>query len=580
MFNVMRRQLGSGKKGGLQWIILLSALVSFGSISFGQSERTDFSNCIKCHEGIKHLDTDHAFACERCHLLPGNRRQRLQTHDVVVRHPAALSNAPTFCAPCHENEINTFKNSLHYTLAGIINQTRYLWGAQEDAYPRYSASSHETLNALPPSPSSVQSPADLVDDLLRRKCLACHTEKAPIQRSGFFRGIGCAACHILYENDGIYRGNDRAMQGKQGYPQYHRFCTPIPVRQCQHCHNGHRVGADYTGLYEHDYHQSYRTPISNGTMPRRTYLMDHHRLRPDVHLERGLLCVDCHRQKDVMGKGDLVGHQQEAVNVRCKHCHASVKSDKKKVSSPVIKNDLFCSRQQQSYVLPTYDQSVTAHAIPQMANVHCVGCHSAWAFADYGPSMLRDDREDLSQWAPWRLQGDAGVADRFDEQGRFLNLSSGLGPWFVGWRFRRWEFLTLGIDVKGRVVPFRPRYQYQVSYVTRHGRVVLDNIVPQRGDQSGPGWAFMPFYPHTIVKRGRPCEACHGQSLAAGRGLWEGKRPDLYLTLPSPPVYSPLMLLSEKQRIKIMKKTPAFRQWRFKSLLHDNHGIRVPVDDH
>ena len=536
-------------------------------------EIKDFSSCLMCHEGIEKLDENHAFSCDQCHILPENRHKPLANHDLIVRFPAAPSHAKIFCGSCHQNEISRLYNSLHYTLAGIINQTRYLWGAQKDPDPQYSASGYGDLKGLPPDPSVVQTPADLVDDLLRRRCITCHPGKKPPQERGLYRGLGCAACHILYENDGVYRGRDQAMKGRKGYPKVHKFCNPIPVRQCLHCHNGPRVGADYTGLFEHDYHQSYRYPISRGMLPERIYLMDHHRLKPDFHYEKGLLCVDCHEKGDVMGRGEVNRCQQEAVRIRCQHCHEpynnNIDESGKGQSHPCIEDGLFRSRQGRLHMLPIRDKSVKAHSIPQMKNVHCIGCHSAWSFSDYGPSLLRDDRRDLSQWAPWRLQSNSTINDLFDEQGRFLGPVSGPGPWFLGWRFRRWEFLTLGKDSKGRIVPFRPRYQFLISFIDKNGRVILDSVIPQRGDGSGQGWAYMPFYPHTVQKRGRPCEACHGQPLAAGQGIWKGQGQDLLLTRPSPPVYPSLKLLSESEKTKLLQKTPIYRKWRFRTLWQD-----------
>ena len=355
--------------------------------------------------------------------------------------------------------------------------------------------------------------------------------------------MGCAACHVPFADDGRYRGNDRSLKGRVGYPWLHVFHGPITTGQCLHCHNGPRIGADYVGLFQHDFHRSYRTPLSGGTLPRQLYIMDHHRLKADVHHDRGLLCVDCHDAGDVMGRGKPVAAQKDAVAVRCRSCH-------------------------------TKDPSIPAHAIPGMEKIHCLGCHAAWGFMDYGPSLVRDDRKDLTRWSPWRLQGDESVLDLFDVRGQFFGKkdASFYGPWLLGWRFRRWEYLTLGKDDKGRIVPFRPRYQYQISYVDNTGRVVLDNAVPTRGDGTGPGWAYMPYYPHTVQKRGRSCEACHGVPLAAGDGLWEGFGPDLALTKPSPPVYSSMRLLSESERQRLLLKSDAYRKWRFKALWWDYLG--------
>jgi hypothetical protein len=299
--------------------------------------------------------------------------------------------------------------------------------------------------------------------------------------------------------------------------------------------------------------------------------MDHHHLQTDIHQQKGLLCVDCHDQGDVMGRGPIYGYQQEAVTVRCRNCHGPFGDNAKEKVHPDIKDGVLQTRDGTRHIVPIWSRSVAAHAIPQMERVHCSGCHAAWGFMDYGMSLLRDDREDLSRWAPWRLQGNADIAELFDNQGRFLGKDdvSAVGPWLLGWRFRRWEYLTLGKDSKGRIVQFRPRYQYLISFVNNNGHTILDSVIPQRGDGSGQGWAYMPFYPHTIKKRGRSCEACHGQPLAAGQGIWEGKGQDLLLTKPSPPVYPSLKLLSESEKIKLLQKTTTYRKWRFKTLWQD-----------
>lgn len=552
----------------VQFFNVIFVVLLWASFAFS-AEVKDFSSCLSCHEGIEKLDKNHDFSCEKCHVFQKNRSKPLYSHSLIIRYPGAPDNAETFCGPCHQDEISNLKNSLHYTMAGIINQTRYLWGAQPDPFPEYSAIDHQTLKKLPPNPKSVDGPADLVDDLLRRRCLSCHPGVVPPGKRGFYRGLGCGACHLLYEDDGVYRGGDRTIKGKKGYSKTHTFCKAIPVRQCLHCHNGPRVGADYTGLFEHDYHESYRTPIKNGMLPEQVYLMDHHKLKADFHYEKGILCIDCHGKGDVMGRGPVYSHQQESVSVRCRHCHGPFDGDGKNSRHPGVVGDNFISRSGIRYPIPAWKESIKAHAIPQMKNVHCTGCHSRWSFSDYGPSLLRDDREDLSRWSLWRLQGDALVAECFDNSGRFLGQVPEPGPWFLGWRFRRWEYLTLGKDSKGRIVPYRPRYQYLVSFVDKNGKVILDNVTPNRGDGSGPGWAYMPFYPHTIQKKGRNCEACHGQPLAAGQGLWEGLGPDLLLTLPSPPVYSSLRLLNENEKKNILTQTPAYRKWRFQVLWHD-----------
>ena len=110
----------------------------------------------------------------------------------------------------------------------------------------------------------------LVDDLLRRRCLRCHLNTRGMGRHGDWRAEGCAACHLLYGADGLSQSRDRAIQsltleirrGKQpqvrGYPLKHQFTRAVPTTQRLTCQNGHRVGMDYVGLAERDYEASYR----------------------------------------------------------------------------------------------------------------------------------------------------------------------------------------------------------------------------------------------------------------------------------------------------------------------------------
>jgi len=118
------------------------------------------------------------------------------------------------------------------------------------------------------------------------------------------------------------------------------------------------------------------------------------------------------------------------------------------------------------------------------------------------------------------------------------------------------------VDGKGRISPFRSHYQYMVSFVDQEGRVVMDHVIPQRGDQSGRGWAYMPFYPHTVRPRGRSCEDCHGQRLAVGKGYGEAWGQDLALAEADRPVYPELRLLGEKEMERLMEKTPQYRHVR------------------
>ncbi len=44
----------------------------------------------------------------------------------------------------------------------------------------------------------------------------------------------------------------------------------------------------------------------------------------DIHLEKGMHCVDCHFKQDVHGNGNLVGEFHNAVEIQCVDCHGTV----------------------------------------------------------------------------------------------------------------------------------------------------------------------------------------------------------------------------------------------------------------
>ena len=82
-------------------IILVISLFPPLSVALPK-DTTDFRSCLACHDGIEHMDKDHAFACEECHLLPEDRGQVLDTHAKVMRHPAAPEHVDILCGECHQ----------------------------------------------------------------------------------------------------------------------------------------------------------------------------------------------------------------------------------------------------------------------------------------------------------------------------------------------------------------------------------------------------------------------------------------------------------------------------------------------
>ena len=562
-------------------IFAVSAPLSAISTSKEDSRQRDYHNCMSCHKGIEAISPSHAFACAACHLLPKDRhRKPLTSHQAILRNPSDPRFVRQFCLPCHQTEISTLERSLHWSMAGIINQTRFLWGAQKSAAPAiYGIKS--PLKPLPEGDSlkTPGNPADLVDDFLRRRCLRCHIHTKGPGGIGFYRATGCAACHMHYSDDGLYRGKDPAVSRvKTGYPVQHAWTRDIPNEQCLHCHHQNHVGADYEGLFEHDYNDVFRSPLFQGKPKPKDHGLYYHHLSKDIHAERGLWCIDCHLQKDVMGNGVLYAYQMEVPKRSCTDCHGGFEERLPDPSIASISREngayLFVSENKgEKHFLPLFSHTSSAHRIGAHKNVRCSACHGQWSYQDYGLSVIREGIIQDYKWMERTVQGDPQLDKELklhtekDVVGYpvsmdWLSGEKRPGIWSVGWRFRRWEPMPLGVDQEGHFAVLRPRYQYLISEVDRNGQVSLDSAVPQRGDGTGRGWAFMPYVPHTIAPFGRGCLSCHQNRVAAGLPPEEKPTMDTRLAIPSPPAIKGMRLLNAQEQQRLLRPGATWHQER------------------
>jgi hypothetical protein len=549
------------------------------------AKKQNFRDCLSCHKGIEPISPDHPFACEACHLFPKDRHGRpLATHDTILRNPSDPKTVRQFCLPCHRNEISTLERSLHWSMAGIINQTRFLWGAQESAAPAlYGIKSPLIPLPDPDLSQGPEEPAALVDDFLRRRCLRCHIHTRGPGGTGFFRGTGCAACHVHYGNDGRYQGEDPAIsKSKTGYPLKHTMTQRIPNEQCLHCHHQNHVGADYEGLFSHDYNDVFRSPLVQGRPKQRSHGLDYHHLSKDVHAERGLWCIDCHTQSDIMGDGNFYSYQMEVPKRSCEDCHGGFMNPFPDPSlSAIVKGTdgfHFISRSRgEKHALPLFSATSAAHGIDAHRKVRCSACHAQWSYQDYGLSVIREEVISDYKWLERTVQGDPLMEKELklqtekDVEGYpvsmdWLSEEKEPGIWSMGWRFRRWEPMPLGVDDGGRFAVLRPRYQYLISAVNQEGHVSLDSEAPVRGDGSGRGWAFMPYVPHTVAPFGRDCLSCHQNRLAAGLPANEKPTVDTRLTIPSPPAINAMRLLTTEEQKKLLHPGIGWWRERLKSL--------------
>ncbi len=545
------------KRNVLIIVTLLSLVLSTRAFTGTSEGFSDYLDCLGCHNGIEGAGKGHGFLCGRCHL-PNFEGRKLARHEAIIRNPASPKWQLVVCGSCHRSEVENVRKSLHGTLAGVVNQTRYLWGAQDSVRPPiYSA--NDALEQLPDGTPDLHSPAGLVDDLLRRKCLRCHISNPGSGARGLYRATGCASCHSIYNDDGLYTGNDSAInKSKHGYPEKHGLTKKIPTTQCLHCHNSNHVGTDYAGLFQSDFNLTYQEEVAIGNEP--LYGTATIRLSPDVHFKAGLQCIDCHKKSEVMGDGTVSASMADAVKASCTECHRGFSSSQFAVRT-------------------------VSHRIKQHSHLRCSACHAAWSYQDYGLSVLLTFEAAYKKWQYLACQGDPYLLDLFKrELGKrfpnpprspdFISGKNKPGMWLMAWRLRRWEYMPLGINNRGKISVLRPQYQYLVSAVDGTGNVFLDSVVPRRGDSGTIGWAFNPYSPHTISASGRSCDSCHGNRVAAGYGFLVLPDSDTFLTVPSRPADPLSRLFTKQEKEKLLLPSREYKRIILKNISIDKNCLK------
>ncbi|HSB89589.1 MAG TPA: hypothetical protein VLD63_06140 [Anaerolineales bacterium] len=293
--------------------------------------------CLTCHAGIEEISPAHpteVFGCVSCH---GGQPLALDAETAHAglrggRNPSDFAVVDANCGgnDCHSgpadeglDHIHRSRVSLQATYAGAIAQVRYAFGAQSDLRALFgvSAISDPELGSPTALPSldSLLPIADSEPEQVRTlaaRCLTCHLGAPPIDRPGYQRQTGCAACHSVSNWQGTYAGGDPTIaRDEPGHAAAHRLTTAIPYTQCDACHNR----GNYS-LVDMAFHE--RTDLSpDGTAPRLEAF--YQPIAQFTACEVDLDCVDCHASGEVMGDGDLHSRMDEVRAVECRTCHGT-----------------------------------------------------------------------------------------------------------------------------------------------------------------------------------------------------------------------------------------------------------------
>jgi len=433
-------------------------------------------SCPECHQLA--LDNLHAgIICTDCHGGSGQAASKEAGHDKLVRQPAHPRQLAGTCGACHQAQADSTARSLHFTLQKEVNAVRRAFGAGEDLASLAAIPQHEDITSA----------LDLVDDLLRRRCLRCHVYFRGDDYAETWHATGCAACH---------------MEFAQGKAVSHAFIKSPPDDQCLHCHYGNFVGADYAGRFEHDYHWDYRTPYTATGEPPRPYGVEFHQLAPDVHHQAGLACIDCHNGAELMG--------DQGTTVTCAACHGWQPGDPLPLDNLAEENGsllLTCRLSGKTLKVPPLRHP--AHATYRN-QADCAVCHAQWSFTDEGTHLFRLDTDDFEPWAALYVQGSSEVEKQLttslygDDSYDYVFMSDKItgelytGLWLQGYELRRWEFPIVCRDEQGVLHICRPLLDLHLTFVNENSELVFDALAPDRA----PAMGLVPYTPHTIGKAG------------------------------------------------------------------------------
>jgi hypothetical protein len=301
--------------------------------------------CLTCHIGLQEISASHpveTYGCVICHGGIGLALDTDRAHDMLLPNPSDLSLAAQACgqAGCHGGQSDPTRDhlaqvtrSLQATYAGGIALIRYTFGTQEDLNPLFGIVGGVDPAPLPKTAPSltayhVDRDAPLAEAQFAQNCLTegCHLTEAPSNKPYRYRATGCATCHVLYSDEGLYTGDDPTiLRDEPGHPATHQFTIAIPFGQCNHCHNrGNYSLRTMSFTLRPDLPPS-SDPISLSMPDEGRRLLEYYQPIGQFTLcEWELDCIDCHTQTEAMGDGHFWPDQKTMQYVQCRTCHGTL----------------------------------------------------------------------------------------------------------------------------------------------------------------------------------------------------------------------------------------------------------------
>jgi len=574
---------------GLSTLFLSCFLVVLSGCPVGKTQEGTFTKaapgCLECHSQLEDIHTAASVDCTDCHggdfstatkslahvqpTLPVIMDKTTAPLDYDLPYqqfvnPSNLRVVRETCGTCHEPHVDWVMKSMMATGAGHYAGGLYQAGVTDTKTPIYgNFAVADNDGVVPTEAGAVDSLADLIQydptqdqskfgthytAVPGQACARCHLwsrgkgYRGAESVDGLYRADGCAACHMLYADDGRSISADTSIDHQeQGHPMAHHITRAIPTKQCLHCHHrGARIGLSFTGRSQ----MPPGLPSGPGVIGTTDvkfngnyHYADAETNPPDLHGERGLNCIDCHTQAGIMGDNNIYGHMDQATKIQCRTCHG-VPTARGTLTDADGNALTHIRTTEQGDVVLTSKVDGVQHVIPQVMDVvdpnssrynakaaqamnsnhlkdvggmECYACHAAWTPNCFGCHFERDEQSiGLNLITRKEEIGAARTGDKV-----FVSL----------------KHFAMGLNAQGKYSPYIVGCQPIADVTAADGSKKLDFVMPETVNGLS-GLALQPVNPHTIRGKGevRTCVECHRSppSLGLGSGNYSLARDQAY----------------------------------------------------
>lgn len=530
--------------------------------------------CLTCHANIERFHENVEIACTDCHGGDYTATEKLLAHvqptlpvinDSTVPpldydlpyqrfvNPSNLRVVKETCGNCHEPHVDRVMKSLMATSSGHHAGGLYLNGVDETKTPTWGTFAvSDDDGDVPVEAGAVKELKDLIDydpnldqseysthyrAVPGQACSRCHLwtrgkgYRGAIGKEGLYRADGCAACHMIYDNDGLSRSADMSINHEEpGHPKFHKVTKAIPSQQCIHCHHrGARIGLSFSGKSQMPpgLPSGPGVPGTTDVKFNTNYHYNDDETNPqDIHGERGMHCIDCHTQNGVMGDGNIYGHMDQATKIECRTCHGLpdkaptfIDKDGLHLNNVKVQDDgtaiLTSKVTGKEFVIPQVNKIVDEescefnplaaaamdeHHLKEEGGLECYACHSSWMPNCFGCHFERDERD---------------IGLNLNTREEVIGAARTNNKMFVSLKH-----FALGKNSQSKTSPFIVGCHPIADVTAADGTKKLDFVMPKTKVKGLSGLAFNPANTHTTrgVGEVRSCAECHRSPPALGLG--------------------------------------------------------------